>query len=358
MNKDKKVISLFSGAMGFDIGLEKAGLSVVLGQEFDKDCLATAKLNHRKVLPGDIRMISVEDILACAEMEKEEPFLVCGGPPCQPFSTAGKRLGIQDPRGSLFRDFVRMIDGIRPRFFVMENVRGIMSSLLEPKNPESDAVIDIVLEEFAKLNYKTVYGIVNAVDYGTPQFRERFILLGSRDNEDIFIPRPTHFQKHQDKKYQWQTLRSAIEDLEDLYGDCGQFSAKRAQYIKLVPEGGNWRSLPIEILPSAMGGAYQSGGGKTGFYRRLAYDEPCPTLVTSPMQKATLMCHPKKNRPLSVQEYARVQQFPDGWIVAGTLTARYRQIGNAVPVGLAEQIGKAILATAEGTAIIKTKRVK
>ena len=169
-----------------------------------------------------------------------EPFLICGGPPCQPFSTAGKRLGINDPRGSLFMDFIRMIDYIRPRFFVMEIVKGIMSSPLkyvplserDENAPEQKlgTVLDVILSEFDKLGYKTVYGVLDAVNYGVPQFRERFVLIGSRDDEDVFLPIPTHFQMHQDKKYQWQTVRSVIKDLEFDHGECATLSEERLKF--------------------------------------------------------------------------------------------------------------------------------
>ena len=141
-------------------------------------------------------------------------------------------------------------------------------------------------------------------------------------------------------------------------GECAAFSEDRMNYLKLVPEGGNWRDLPKEVVEAAMGGAYTSGGGKVGFYRRLSYSQPSPTLVTSPVQKATMMCHPTQNRPLSVREYARIQQFPDDWIFSGPLAAQYRQVGNAVPVGLATAIGNAIQATADNTASIITKRFR
>lgn len=366
--KNRDVISLFSGAMGLDIGLEKAGLNVVIGQDFDTSCVRTMQANGHKVLGGDIRGINPQYLLDLAGLSVGEPFLICGGPPCQPFSTAGKRLGINDPRGSLFMDFIRMIDYIRPRFFVMENVKGIMSaplkhvSLLErdenDPNQKLGTVLDVILAEFNKLGYKTVYGLLDAVNYGVPQFRERFVLIGSRDNEDIFLPIPTHFHKHQNKEYQWQTVRSTITDLEFDDGECAAFSEERMKFLEMVPEGGNWRDLPSNIIPIAMGGAYKSGGGKVGFYRRLSYDQPSPTVVTSPVQKATMMCHPTQTRPLSVREYARIQQFPDNWIFTGTTAAKYRQIGNAVPVGLAEAIGKAVLSVADGVALVETKRFR
>lgn len=365
---NRDVISFFSGAMGLDIGLEKAGLNVVIGQDFEPSCVETMRANGHNVLGGDIREINPETLLKLTGLHVGEPFMVCGGPPCQPFSTAGKRLGINDPRGSLFMNFIRMIDYIRPRFFVMENVKGIVSSPLkhvsvkerEKDDPEQQlgTVLDVILSEFDKLGYKTVYGVLDAVNYGVPQFRERFVLIGSRDNEDIFLPMPTHFQMHQNSEYRWKTVGEVIKDLENNPGEYTSLSGERKKYIHMVPEGGNWRDLPEEIIPVAMGGAYQSGGGKVGFYRRLSYNQPAPTITTSPAQKATMLCHPTQDRPLSIKEYARIQQFPDDWIFKGTLSAKYRQIGNAVPVGLAEAIGRAIISTADKTSTIETKRFR
>lgn len=265
-------------------------------------------------------------------------------------------------------DFIRMINYIRPRFFVMENVKGIMSAplkhvpLSERDNSDLEhnlgTVLDVILTEFDKLGYKTVYGVLDAVNYGVPQFRERFVLIGSRDNEDIFLPIPTHFQMHQDKAYRWKTVRDAIVDLEFDKGECATLSEERLKFLRMIPEGGNWRNLPENIIPIAMGGAYKSGGGKVGFYRRLSYAQPSPTLVTSPVQKATMMCHPTQDRPLSIKEYARIQQFPDDWVFVGTTAAKYRQIGNAVPIGLATAIGKAICVVADKNAVIETKRFR
>ena len=363
-NSNRDVISFFSGAMGLDLGLEQAGLHIRICQDFDESGVKTIEANGKNAVVGDIRNIRPEDILNKTGLKQGEPFLVCGGPPCQPFSTAGKRLGINDPRGSLFMDYIRMINYIRPRFFIMENVKGIMSSPLKsnldkPLDENSPkTVLDVILSEFNKLEYKTVYGILDAVNYGVPQFRERFVLIGSRDYEDIFLPIPTNFQMHQNKEMLWKTTGDAIKDLENNPGECASFSDERLKYLRMVPEGGNWKDLPKDILEKAMGGAYSSGGGKVGFYRRLSYSQPSPTVVTSPVQKATMMCHPTQDRPLSIKEYARLQQFPEDWNFVGTTSAKYRQIGNAVPVGLAKAIGKAIIATAETTGSIKTKRFR
>lgn len=365
---NRDVISLFSGAMGLDIGLGKAGLNIIIGQDFEPSCVETMKANGHNVLGGDIREIKPEILLELTKLHIGEPFMICGGPPCQSFSTAGKRLGINDPRGSLFIDFIRMIDYIRPRFFVMENVKGIVSSPLkyastkerikDDSGKKLETVLDVILSEFNKLGYKIVYGILDAVNYGVPQFRERFVLIGSRDKEDIFLPIPTHFQLHQNPDYRWKTVGEAIKDLESDPGEYTPLSEDRKKYLHMVPEGGNWRDLPEEVIPIAMGGAYTSGGGKVGFYRRLSYRQPSPTITTSPAQKATMLCHPKQDRPLSIKEYARIQQFPDDWKFMGTISAQYRQIGNAVPVGLAEAIGRAIISTANKTSTIETKRFR
>ncbi len=362
---NRDVISLFSGAMGLDIGLQEAGLNVAIGQDLEPACVKTMKANGHNVLGGDIREIKPETLLEMTGLKVGEPFMICGGPPCQPFSTAGKRLGINDPRGSLFMDFIRMIDYIKPRFFIMENVKGIVSAPLkhvpaeerDGNDPEQQfgTVLDVILSEFNKLGYKTVYGILDAVNYGVPQFRERFILIGSRDNEDIFLPVPTHFQMHQDPNYRWKTVGEAIKDLENEYGECGKLTPERKKYLHMVPEGGNWKDLPQEVVREAMGGAYESGGGKVGFYRRLNYAQPSPTITTAPAQKATMLCHPIQDRPLSVHEYARIQQFPEEWVFTGTTAAKYKQIGNAVPVGLAKAIGEAVIAVADRNAVVETK---
>lgn len=367
-------ISLFSGAMGLDLGLESAGLEIKVAQDFDKWCEKTAIANKKNFVFGDIKKLIEEDpscsfLLKKASLKADEVFAIVGGPPCQAFSTAGKRESLGDPRGSLFMEFAHVIKTIRPRFFVMENVKGLTSaSIVKPPKEKKKSeytedeipgsAFKVVKQTFENLGYKIVFGILDAAHFGVPQFRERLIIIGSRDNEGIYLPIPTHFQRHQDPSYRWRTLGEAIEDIEDEPGICGAFSKDRVEILKHVPMGGNWRSLPIELQIKAMGGAYKSGGGKTGFYRRLDYNQPSPTLLTSPVQKATLLCHPTKNRPLSVREYARIQQFPDDWIIEGSADDIYRQIGNAVPSGLGKAIGQVLLSVAEGSATVKTKRLR
>ena len=360
IKKSRQAISLFSGGMGLDIGLQDAGIRIATGQDVDSSCIKTIRENGHAAIEGDITQLRSETLLEQAGLRIGEPFLICGGPPCQPFSTAGKRLGVNDPRGSLFIEFVRMIREIRPRFFVMENVKGLVSSKLVDRGGKSEdtTVLDVVLEQFAHIGYHTVHGILDAVNYGVPQFRERLIILGSRDNEQVFLPVPTHFQIHQNPLYRWNVLGDAIRDLEDDVGECASFSQERLHFLKMVPEGGNWRDLPEEAKKIAMGGAYYSGGGKVGFYRRLSYKQPSPTLVTSPVQKASMFCHPVKDRPLSVREYARIQQFPEKWKFIGTTASKYKQIGNAVPVGLAKAIGEMLVSVANAEHEVVVKRIR
>lgn len=370
-------ISLFSGAMGLDLGLISAGLDIKVSQDIDPWCARTMEANGHSCILGDIKALIADDpecnFLFDGMREpigRDELFAVVGGPPCQPFSTAGKRLGTNDPRGSLFMEFAHVVRTLRPRFFVMENVKGLLSSAINPreKNADNDqslepderpgSVFAIIKQTFEDIGYKIVFDCLDAVHYGVPQFRERLLIIGSRDHEDIFMPVPTHFQVHQNPDSRWETLREIIEDIEANPGACARFSPDRLEYLRLVPMGGNWRNLPKDLIPQAMGGAYESGGGKAGFYRRLDYDQPSPTLVTSPVQKATMLCHPIQDRPLSVREYARIQQFPDTWRIEGGISDCYRQIGNAVPGGLGKAIGQMLVAVATGTAMVETKRLR
>ena len=356
------VVSLFSGAMGLDLGLMEAGLHVAVSQDFDKWCVETIRANGHVAVEGDIRELIKADpkcnfLLKTGKLKKNGVFAVVGGPPCQSFSTAGKRKGVKDERGALYNQFIHVVDTLRPRFFVMENVKGLASMHSDPDDKNSKPVLADILERFKKLGYHTVHGVLDAVHYGAPQFRERLVIIGSRDCEAIFLPSPTHFHMHQVPNMRWRTLSDAISNISNI-GLCAKFTPTTKDFLTLVPEGGNWRSLPPAIAKLAMGGAYESGGGKVGFFRRLSFSEPAPTLVTSPTQKATLLCHPRENRPLSVIEYARIQQFPDTWQFEGSVSDCYRQIGNAVPISLGRAIGQMLISVAQGNSQIKVKRMR
>ena len=355
------VVSLFSGAMGLDLGLMQAGCNVVVSQDFDKRSCETIEGNGHASVLGDIRTLIESDpdcdfLLKKGRIKRDDVFAVVGGPPCQSFSTAGKRLGVEDGRGMLYEQFIHVVQTLKPRFFVMENVKGLAS--MPSADDPSRTLLSVIIERFRALGFHTVHAVLDAVHYGAPQFRERLVIIGSRDREAIFLPSPTHFHVHQNPGMRWKTLHSAIGDLQNDPGPCARFSPNVSKYLALVPEGGNWRSLPQNLVEAAMGGAYESGGGKVGFFRRLPFSEPSPTLVTSPIQKATALCHPRDTRPLSVKEYARIQGFPDTWKFSGSTTECYRQIGNAVPIPLGTAIGQMLMSVALGNSEVRVKRMR
>ncbi|MFP4009070.1 MAG: DNA cytosine methyltransferase [Spirulinaceae cyanobacterium] len=373
-------ISLFSGGFGLDLGLEKAGFKTVACVESDPDSIQTIALNQPELklscIARDIRAVTAQTLLEEGgktfqlnrALQPGEVDLITGGPPCQPFSTAGKRNSMNDPRGSLFMDFIRIVREVQPRFFIMENVRGLLSAAIKHRplkergagypplelEEQPGSALKVILGQFHNLGYSVIYQLLEAADYGVPQNRQRVIFIGSRDGESLSFPPPSH-AKNSNTLPIWRSLQFALTNLEDSQPDFVPYSAKRLQYLKLLKAGQNWRSLPKELQPEAMGGAYQSGGGKVGFYRRLAWDKPSPTITTSPHQKATDMCHPVELRPLSVRECARIQTFPDDWQFCGSITSKYRQIGNAVPVKLAEAIGQHLVRIATGDLVAKSK---
>lgn len=353
-------ISLFSGAMGLDLGLEKAGILPAICVELNASACRTIRRNRPEVtlLEGDLTQMSTEKILEAAGLQAGEVFIVVGGPPCQSFSTAGKRLAFEDPRGRLIPEFMRVVRESRPRYFIMENVRGLLSASLKhrplnqrgsdfpPLSPEEQpgSVKNLILSDFKAMGYTVNFKLINAANYGVPQSRERVVLIGNRDGHLVPFPEETHQKNtHPSNKLPWVTLKEALTDLPDTLPLYQKYSEKRLKYLRLVPSGGNWRSLPKELQEEAMGGAFRSGGGKVGFYRRLSWEKPSPTVTTSPQQKATDMCHPDYDRPLSVQEYALIQRFPVEWEFEGGVVDQYKQIGNAVPVGLGYVIGKTIV---------------
>jgi DNA (cytosine-5)-methyltransferase 1 len=366
-------ISLFTGAFGLDLGMEAAGFHTVTVVEKDSDATKTILLNRpnlkESAIPREIENVSSQTLLEEGgrflnlgrALQVGEVDIVTGGPPCQPFSTAGKRASVLDPRGSLFMDFIRIVKEVQPRFFLMENVKGLLSAPLRhrPINErgknhpplEADeiagAALSVVLTEMKQIGYNVVYNLLEAADYGVPQNRERVLFIGSRDGESATFPIPKYCKDGKNLP-KWRTLQDALTDLVDPQPQFVTYSENRLKYLRLLQSGQNWRHLPEELKQQAMGGAYNSGGGKVGFYRRLSWDKPSPTITTSPHQKATDMCHPVELRPLSVRESARIQTFPDNWIFYGSITSQYKQIGNAVPVLLAKEIGYYLFCLIQG----------
>ena len=334
----REVVSIFSGGMGLDLGLEKAGLSTAVCVELDPNCIRTINRNRPKIhtIQGDIKDILRKDPTLDSIkrlLNNPVPFAVVGGPPCQSFSTAGKRGGLSDIRGTLLFDFIRVVGILQPEYFVMENVKGLLQHVIESEEGKLP-LTGAIESQFQECGYMVSWGVMRAVDFGVAQTRERVIFIGSRTGI------PNLPVKGRAKR---RSLEDEIRSLEKNPGIHARFSPKTLGLLKFIPEGGNWKKLPRELLGEALGGALKSGGGKVGFFRRLAWDKPAPTLVTSPIQKATLLCHPNGDRPLSVSEYAKLQGFPKGWKFEGNMMAQYRQIGNAVPVKLGRVLGRHLL---------------
>jgi len=363
VRRKKSVISLFSGAFGLDLGIERVGFESRVAVECNPSAAATLRKNRPDlpVMERRIETISTEELLDVAGLKVGEACVVTGGPSCQTFSTAGQRRSISDARtergGHLFNEFVRVVHEARPRFFVMENVSGILSAAIchrplaergpgfPPLHPDEllgSALVEI-LERLGQLGYHIVFDLLNAADFGVPQRRERVIFVGSRDGEHLEFPKPSHSRFPSKGRLPWVTLRQALEGLADEDAQFSRFPPSKEKFLRHVPEGGNWRDLPARLQREALGAAYDSWGGRTGFCRRLAWDEASPALTSRPDSKATLFCHPTETRPLSVAEYKRLAQFPDDWAIEGTgLSAAYRQLGNAVPLGLGEVAGRTL----------------
>lgn len=366
MKFDRPLISLFSGAMGLDLGLEAAGLRTAVAVEKSKMAVETIKLNRGDEFPifeEAIEGVETHEILDFAELRVREAFALTGGPCCQSFSTVGKRRSLGDVgRGTLFRHFKRIVSEAQPRFFIMENVNGMLSAAerhrpLDKRGPgypplapdeELGSALKVIRAELAELGYYVIFGLVNCADYGVPQKRLRLVFIGSRDGEDIMIPKRTHSEKGENGTERWVTLKEAIAGIKGK-PEFMQFKEERAKLLGLLKAGQNWRSLPKALQRAALGAAADTWGGRSGFCRRLMWDKPAPTLTTDPIGRATTLCHPEELRPLSVQEYAKLQQFPDDWKFAGLTSQKYIQIGNAVPTGLGLIIGKMLIEVAEKT---------
>jgi len=325
-------VELFAGAGGLALGLDMAGFHHVLLNEFDEQACNTLRVNkpNWNVYEGDIHNVNFTPL-------RDKIDLLSGGFPCQAFSYAGKKGGLNDTRGTLFFELARAVNEIRPKVFVCENVKGLQSH-------DGGKTLEIIRNAIRELGYTLVEPrVLKAIMYQVPQKRERIILVAIRNDfaDKVTFKWPSPFHRV-------MTLRDAFFKGElfptDVPESEGQlYPDKKRRVMELVPEGGDWRDLPIEEQKAYMGGSFFLGGGKTGMARRLSMDEPSLTLVCSPAQKQTERCHPIETRPLNIREYARIQTFPDNWKFMGKMSDQYKQIGNAVPVNLAYAIGRALI---------------
>ncbi|WP_376751261.1 DNA (cytosine-5-)-methyltransferase [Epilithonimonas hominis] len=325
-----KVLELFAGAGGLAVGMEKAGLKCVALNEIDKHACETLRTNRPNwnVYEGDIKNFSFFSY-------HNQVDVVTGGFPCQAFSYAGKRLGFEDARGTLFYEFARVVKEVNPPICIGENVKGLLSH-------DNGKTLQGMISILDEIGYNVVpVEVLKAINYKVPQKRERLILVGIRKDIDVKYEYPKPYKKI-------YNLKDALKkgDLFDTNvpkSDGVKYPESKKNVLDLVPPKGYWRDLPLEIQKDFMGASFYLGGGKTGMARRIGWDEPCLTLTCSPAQKQTERCHPDETRPFTVREYARIQTFPDNWHFSGPISQQYKQIGNAVPVNLGREIGYSII---------------
>lgn len=322
-------VELFAGCGGLALGLEYAGFHHVALNEFNRDACSTLKLNRPdwNIIHKDIKKVQWNTF--------KNIDLLSGGFPCQAFSHSGKRLGLEDTRGTLFYEFARAITEISPLSFLAENVKGLISH-------DNGNTLKTIITTFSQLGYHVFpYIVLNANLYEVAQKRERIFIFGvKKEYKEYFnFVKPTECKSLILK----DVLQPSIYYPDPILETQGfKYSIIKKSYFEKIPPGGYWKDLQVEEQKQYLGKMFNSGGGKTGILRRLSMNEACVTLLTSPSQKQTERCHPDEVRPFNIREYARIQSFPDIWKFSGSISAQYKQIGNAVPVNLAKHVGQMI----------------
>jgi len=325
------VVELFAGAGGLALGLEIAGFSTKAVLENNKWACATLRKNRPSwnVIENDIVKISENKLETYIDFECEVD-LLSGGYPCQSFSYAGKKLGLEDTRGTLFYSYAEILKELKPKIFLAENVKGLVSH-------DNGRTLQTMIDVFSDVGYKVYHKVLNAVNYEVAQKRERVVIIGVRNDIREQIGFDFEFPAPLIKKLK---LKDILQDVPSSL--CATYSDKKKEIFALISQGGCWRDLPDKIAREYLGGSYHLGGGKTGIARRMSWEESGLTVLCTPAQKQTDRCHPDELRPFSVRENARIQSFPDNWEFAGSQAEQYKQIGNAVPVNLAKHIGLSI----------------
>ena len=320
-----KTVELFAGAGGLALGLENSGLNHELLVEFNKDAAKTLQTNrpHWNVRCQDAKEVDYTGVSAD---------IVTGGFPCQSFSFAGKQLGFDDTRGTLFFELARAVKEINPKIAVGENVKGL-------RTHDNGRTLQVMIKIMNDLGYRVATKVLRAQYLDVPQKRERLIIMCIRNDLDL----PFIFPKEMNYTI---SLKEALKNVPK--SDGQKYPEKKRKILEIIPPGGYWKDLPDSLQRDYMGASYFLGGGKTGMARRLAWDEPSLTLTCAPAQKQTERCHPEETRPLTVREYARIQTFPDEWQFTGSTSSIYKQIGNAVPVNLAYYLGRCLIAMLDG----------
>lgn len=356
------VIDLFCGAGGLSEGFRQAGYHVLAGNDFFDAAGETFESTHReaKFLPGPIQQYSAQDFLRAAGLSAGELDVLVGGPPCQGFSVYNHQRGLHDERSSLYREYLRIVDGLRPNWVVLENVTGMTSA-------GGGSAVTAILKGLGDLGYEVEPKILRAEEYGVPQERRRIVFIGNRLGRIVEFPTHTHGPG----LLPFVTIRDAIGDLPSLRnGDepgvvsyaceprndfqkemrggsnsITNHAAARLSKVNLdrlthIPQGGSWRDIPFELLPDGMKRAKRSDHTKR--YGRLSWTGLASTILTKCDPHWGAYFHPQDDRTLTVREAARLQSFPDWFEFKGSRTDQYVQVGNAVPPLLGRAIAKAI----------------
>lgn len=347
-------ISLCTGAGGLDLGVEAAGFRTLAQVEIDADCVSTLEARAQRtgrgalIVGAGIEDVDPRELRLRLGLRRGELSLLAGGPPCQPFTTHGLRQGIRDARASsLFPRYLQFIREFQPASFVMENVDGLLSAALVhrplvkrtrdlPMAPDEmkGSFLRWLVRELAAAGYSVSWGILEAADFGVPQHRQRSFIIGMRDREVCYLPEARPDARR-------LTVRDAIGSIADP-GPIQPLSKAKVAVYSLIPSGGNWRDLPVEVQRATMGRAFLATGGKSGWWRRLAWDEPSPTVLGMPDHSSTGLIHPAEVRCLGLRECAAIQTFPSDFVFAGRPRSQYQQVGNAVPPNLAKVVAERV----------------
>lgn len=372
------VIDLFCGAGGLSEGFSQAGFSVLAGQDFDDKAGVTFAASHKEArfVGGPIQNVTPQQLLNASGVSKDEVDVIVGGPPCQGYSVYNHQRGFNDPRAGLFREYLRIVKGIKPRWLVMENVVGI-TSIADGK------IVREIFEGMNSLGYRVEMQVLRAEEFGIPQERRRVVFLATRIDAPILFPTPTHGKG----LLPFVTVWDAISDLPKLdNGDkalqlpyarnpqneyqahlrgasklvqnhvASRLASINEKRMRHIPPGGSWRDIPIDLLPAGMKRAKRSDHTKR--YGRPRKDDLACTILTKCDIHWGAYIHPVQNRAFTVREAARLQSFPDHFIFHGSRTDQFVQVGNAVPPLLGKQIAEGLLKADKIMASSKKKSAK
>jgi DNA (cytosine-5)-methyltransferase 1 len=373
----RTAIDLFCGAGGLSEGFRQAGFHVLVGNDFNEVAGRTFARTHPEAvfLPGPVENLTADAVLKASGLQPGELDCLIGGPPCQAFSVYNHKRGMHDSRSQLFREYLRLVSGLRPRWIVMENVMGILSA-------GGGAAVDAIVSGLGRLGYEVQFKVLKAEEFGVPQERRRVVFFGTRTGTEILFP----VASHGPGKLPFVTIRDAIADLPALCNGARYeaFSYRQAaisafqqllragsdgvsnhhapklssinlQRMLHIPPGGSWRDIPYDLLPEGMKKARRCDHTKR--YGRMTWDGLACTILTKCDVHWGAYMHPEQDRAISVREAARLQSFPDWFKFEGSMTEQYIQIGNAVPPLLGKAIAEAVQrADDAGAVLLETRK--